>query len=61
GGISVKSLGNLLNAAGIGGKIEKHYLKFPDSPAGLTAWSARADALWARAGSMADMAEKDLN
>ncbi|MDR1654802.1 MAG: FAD-dependent monooxygenase [Treponema sp.] len=61
GGISVKSLGNLLNAAGIGGKIEKHYLKFPDSPAGLAAWSARADALWAQAGSMADMAEKDLN
>jgi flavin-dependent dehydrogenase len=60
GGISPKSLGNLLNAAGIGGKIFKHYLAYPKTPEGLDAWIQTADALWKKAGSMADLAEQDL-
>jgi len=60
GGISLKSLGNLLSAASIGAKINKHYLAFPKDPAGFGAWTAQADALWAKAGNMADLAEADL-
>jgi electron-transferring-flavoprotein dehydrogenase len=59
GGISAKSLGNLLSAANIGGKIEKHYLDFPASPQGFPGWIKKADALWAKSGSMAGMAERD--
>jgi flavin-dependent dehydrogenase len=60
GGLSPAALGGLLGAAGIGEKVYKHYLAFPGSPAGLAPWAARADALWKKAGSMADAAEKDL-
>jgi hypothetical protein len=48
-----------LGAAGIGEKIYQHYLAFPSTPAGLAGWADRADALWRKAGSMADAAEKD--
>ncbi|MDR0600759.1 MAG: FAD-dependent monooxygenase [Treponema sp.] len=60
GGISPGAFGRLLAAAAIGSRIEKHYLSFPKTPAGLAAWSAKADALWAKAGSMASLAEKDM-
>jgi electron-transferring-flavoprotein dehydrogenase len=59
GGISLKSLKNLINAASIGGKIKSHYLNYPKTPAELPAWAAVADKLWAKAGNMADMAEAD--
>ncbi|MDR1586754.1 MAG: hypothetical protein LBS57_04795 [Treponema sp.] len=60
GGLSWKSLRELAGAAGIGGKIYKHYLAYPETPGSLAAWTRKADALWARAGSMADLAEADL-
>jgi hypothetical protein len=60
GGISISALGNLLSAAGIGEKIFKHYMAFPDSPAGFTAWARKAEKLWAKTHSMAGLAEKDL-
>ena len=59
GRISFGTLGRLLQASSIGEKIERHYLAYPDSPAALPAWSATAEALWAKAGSMADVAEQD--
>ncbi|MDR1466558.1 MAG: hypothetical protein LBI40_02935, partial [Treponema sp.] len=59
GGISVKSLINLVKAAGIGGKILKHYRSFPQDQTNFSAWVAKADALWAKAGTMADLAERD--
>jgi electron-transferring-flavoprotein dehydrogenase len=60
GGLSLKALGNLMGASGIGEKIYKHYMAFPKSPAGLDAWTEKAETLWTKAGSMADVAEKDL-
>jgi flavin-dependent dehydrogenase len=60
GGLSWKSLSDLAGAAGIGTKIYKHYMDYPASPGGLAAWVQKADALWSRAGSMADLAETDL-
>jgi flavin-dependent dehydrogenase len=61
GGISTSSLGNLLSAAGIGEKIKRHYMAFPESPSAFDAWVQKADMLWSKAGSMADLAEKDLS
>ncbi|GHT61298.1 hypothetical protein FACS1894109_19750 [Spirochaetia bacterium] len=60
GGISPKSLGNLIHAAGTGGAIFKHYTAYPGTPEGLPQWIQQADALWEKAGSMADLAERDL-
>jgi flavin-dependent dehydrogenase len=60
GGISFSALANLLSAAGIGEKIFKHYMAFPDSPAGFSAWTRKAEKLWAKTKSMASLAEKDL-
>jgi len=60
GNISLGTLRKLMDASSIGEQIEKHYLAYPTSPVGLAAWSAHADALWAKAGSMADVAEADL-
>ncbi|GHT68916.1 hypothetical protein FACS1894110_17440 [Spirochaetia bacterium] len=60
GGISPKSLGNLLRAAGTGGDIFKHYIAYPGTSEGLPQWIQQADALWEKAGSMADLAERDL-
>jgi electron-transferring-flavoprotein dehydrogenase len=60
GGISFKALKNLLGAATSGGNIRKHYRAFPENPDGFADWTRKADALWAKAGSMADFAEKDL-
>jgi flavin-dependent dehydrogenase len=60
GGISAGALGSLLSAAGTGEKIYKHYMAFPETPAGFGDWVRKADKLWSKAGSMADLAEKDL-
>ena len=60
GGISFAALGSLLSAAGVGEKIFKHYMAFPESAAGFDAWVQKAENLWSKAGSMASVAEKDL-
>jgi hypothetical protein len=60
GGISLGALGNLLSAAGIGEKIYKHYMAFPDSTLGFDAWVQKTEKLWAKTCSMASIAEKDL-
>ena len=60
GKISLGTLGRLMAASSIGGKIEKHYLNYPITPLQLDEWITQADALWAKAGSMADVAEADL-
>jgi flavin-dependent dehydrogenase len=60
GGISFKSLKTLLNGATLGGKIATLYKAFPKSPAGFSAWVSQAEALWAKAPSMAARAEADL-
>jgi flavin-dependent dehydrogenase len=60
GGLSFTSLKNLIQAAGTGGKIFKHYQAFPENLGGFDAWVKKADRLWSKAGSMAELAEKDL-
>ena len=60
GKISLSTLRKLMDASSIGEKIEQHYLAFPTAPEGLAEWAAQAEALWAKAGSMADVAEADL-
>jgi flavin-dependent dehydrogenase len=60
GGLSTAALGKLLSAAGMGEKLYKHYMAYPETPRGLDAWVRKAEKLWAKAGSMADLAEKDL-
>ena len=60
GGLSIAALGNLLSAAGIGEKINRHYLAFPENPMDYDKWVQKADELWSKAGSMASLAEKDM-
>jgi flavin-dependent dehydrogenase len=60
GGISGSALGRLISAAGTGGRIYSHYMAFPENPALFEAWTRKADLLWKKAGSMADLAEEDL-
>jgi flavin-dependent dehydrogenase len=60
GGLSPAALGTLLSAAGTGEKLYRHYMAFPENPAGFEAWTRKAEKLWAKAGSMADLAEQDL-
>jgi len=60
GGISFAALGNLLSAAGSGEKIYRHYMAFPENISGFGAWVQKAEKLWSKAGSMAALAEKDL-
>ncbi|MDR0411800.1 MAG: FAD-dependent monooxygenase [Treponema sp.] len=59
GGISFRSLTNLIKAAGMGGKIFKHYRFFPKKPTDFNAWTAAADVLWSKTRSMAGLAERD--
>ena len=60
GGISFTALGNLLSAAGTGEKIYRHYMAFPENPDAFDGWAQKAENLWSKAGSMASLAEKDL-
>lgn len=60
GNISFGTLKRLMGAASLGDKMEAHYLAFPATPAGFEVWKSQADAYWQQAGSMADVAERDL-
>jgi hypothetical protein len=60
GGLSFRAIKNLAGAAGLGGKMNKHYLAFPQNSVGFEAWKAQADKLWVQAGNMAAIAEADL-
>ncbi|MDR2091444.1 MAG: NAD(P)/FAD-dependent oxidoreductase [Clostridiales bacterium] len=58
GKISAKTLKCLLKGLSAAGALKKHYKKFPESPDGFGEWKQKADALWEKAGSMADMIDK---
>jgi flavin-dependent dehydrogenase len=60
GGLSFASLKNLVQAAVTGSNIFKHYQAYPQNPGGFDAWVKKADRLWSKARSMAELAEKDL-
>ena len=54
GEFGFKALISLASSTLKGEALKKHYLKYPDTPAGYEAWSKKADQLWEKAGSMAD-------
>lgn len=58
GRLRASTLGALLKAMGNGGKVSRLYACYPPAPDGFDAWRRRADALWARCGSMADALER---
>jgi flavin-dependent dehydrogenase len=60
GGLSRRALGSLMGAAATGAGIFKHYRSFPENPAGFSGWVQKAETLWNKAGSMAELAERDL-
>jgi flavin-dependent dehydrogenase len=60
GGLSFKTLSDLIKAVTTGGKIRKHYLAFPKTPDGFEKWKTQAIALWSQAENIADLAERDL-
>jgi flavin-dependent dehydrogenase len=58
GKISTKTLKCLLKGLSVAGALKSHYKKYPETPDGFDAWKQKADALWQKAGSMADMIDK---
>lgn len=42
------------------GEVGKLYDEYPDSPAGYFTWKAKADALWAKIGKMADTCDPEI-
>jgi electron-transferring-flavoprotein dehydrogenase len=60
GRISPGSLVRLIRAVNTGGKIQRHYLAFPEKTEAFAAWVRRAEALWGKAENIADLAEADL-
>ena len=54
GEFSLAAFKALASAAIKGGKLEKHYRNFPETPEGYAAWEKKAQKLWKQAGSMAD-------
>ena len=51
---SLRAFMQLLRGLSIGGKLEKHYKAFPDTPKAYASWVKKAQKLWRRAGTMAD-------
>ncbi|MDR2046957.1 MAG: NAD(P)/FAD-dependent oxidoreductase [Clostridiales bacterium] len=58
GKLSPKTMRALLKGLGVAGKLKSHYKKYPETPDGFWAWKQKADELWEKAGSMADMIDK---
>lgn len=54
GEFSFAALKALVGAVIKGAKLEQHYRKYPEAPAGYPVWEKKAQKLWAAAGSMAD-------
>lgn len=54
GKLRVRTIGALLRSMRNGGAVKAHYDRYPATPEGFDAWAHKADALWARIGSMAD-------
>lgn len=52
---SFKALISLLRSSNLGKKLERHYKKYPDNPKDYFNWKIKADKLWKKAGTMADV------
>jgi flavin-dependent dehydrogenase len=60
GKLSLGTLRGLFAAVISGSGIYNHYMNFPEEPGGFDGWVKKADALWKKTGSVADLAERDL-
>ncbi len=49
GDFSSEGLGRLMKASGIGAKMKRHYIGYPDNPSRFEAWADKALALWREA------------
>jgi flavin-dependent dehydrogenase len=58
GKIRLQTVRSLLKAVLTAGKLKAHYKAYPASPDDLPAWTEKADLLWKKAGSMAEILEK---
>ncbi len=54
GKIRGKTVKSLLKGVMVAASLEKHYKAFPEAPETFPAWVKKADALWEKAGNMAD-------
>ncbi len=59
GRLRVSTLRSLLRAMKNGNAVAAHYAAFPITPEGFDEWCHKAEALWARCGSMADALQQD--
>lgn len=55
GKFSFSALLSLLKASSISAKLTKHYRQFPHDPQDFFTWKTKAEKLWAKAGTMADL------
>lgn len=61
GRLRIKTIASLLKAMRNSGKISDLYSQYPSSPDNFESWKTKADALWAKCGSMADHAREMLS
>ena len=59
GRMKLSTLIDILKAASIGKKIFTHYRRYPRNFSGFDEWVNKANKLWAKTNSMANLAEKD--
>ena len=57
GKVRIKTIKSLLRSMNDGGAVSKVYAEYPETPDGFEAWAARAEAVWAACGSMAEAAK----
>ncbi|MDR0884153.1 MAG: FAD-dependent monooxygenase [Oscillospiraceae bacterium] len=58
GNIRPGTVKNLVKGVLTGMALKAHYKKYPKTPDGYEAWKTKADALWTKAGNMADVVER---
>ena len=61
GKMKASVIASLIGAAGMGGKMLRHYKAYPESEVSFDAWVKKADMLWKKTRGMADAAEKDYS
>ncbi|MDR0751465.1 MAG: NAD(P)/FAD-dependent oxidoreductase [Christensenellaceae bacterium] len=58
GNIGLKTVSHLLHGIMLAGKLKSCYKKFPKTAAGYEKWKAKADDLWLKTGTMADVIDR---
>jgi flavin-dependent dehydrogenase len=60
GKLSPATLKGLISGVIAAGGIYRHYMNFPEQPGGFEGWVQKAEALWNKTATVADLAERDL-